>query len=124
MLFDLGTHLIDQALALFGPVVAVYAEIETRSRRLEVDDDAFVALTHASGVRSHLWASHVAADPARGCACSARARPTSSTGSTCRRPSSTPACDPASPGFGEEPRDAWGALSRGRAVATGADRAG
>ena len=26
------------------------------------DDDAFLALTHASGVRSHLWASHVAAD--------------------------------------------------------------
>lgn len=29
---------------------------------LEVDDDAFVALTHSGGVRSHLWVSALAAD--------------------------------------------------------------
>ena len=28
--------------------------------RVEVDDDSFVALTHAGGVRSHLWASSAA----------------------------------------------------------------
>jgi predicted dehydrogenase len=27
-----------------------------------VDDDAFVALTHANGVRSHLWMSSISAD--------------------------------------------------------------
>src|ERR1035437_4809572 len=43
LLYDLGAHLIDQALVLFGSVTSVYAEL--------------VALTHAGGVRSHLWAS-------------------------------------------------------------------
>jgi predicted dehydrogenase len=61
LLFDLGTHLIDQALCLFGPVTDVYAEIDERRPGVEVDDDVFLALTHASGVRSHLWASVMAA---------------------------------------------------------------
>ena len=61
LLFDLGSHLIDQALCLFGPVADVYAEIDTRRPGAVVDDDVFVALTHASGVRSHLWTSVVVA---------------------------------------------------------------
>jgi predicted dehydrogenase len=60
LLFDLGSHLIDQALTQFGAVTAVYAEPDRRRAGVEVDDDVFVALTHASGVRSHLWASSVA----------------------------------------------------------------
>ena len=62
VLFDLGSHLIDQALVLFGPVRQVYAEIEKRRPGVRVDDDAFLALTHASGARSHLWVSLAAAD--------------------------------------------------------------
>jgi scyllo-inositol 2-dehydrogenase (NADP+) len=62
VLLDLGTHLIDQALVLFGPVGHVYAELENR-RGGGADDDAFVALDHVSGVRSHLWASLLAAAP-------------------------------------------------------------
>lgn len=61
LLFDLGAHTIDQALQLFGPVRTVYAELDRRRPGVEVDDDAFVALHHASGVRSHLWMSKVAA---------------------------------------------------------------
>jgi predicted dehydrogenase len=61
LLFDLGSHLIDQALTLFGPVTNVYAEVDTRRTGVAADDDVFVALTHASGVRSHLSASVVAA---------------------------------------------------------------
>src|SRR5579872_6564946 len=55
LLFDLGSHLIDQAIQLFGPVRAVYGELDRRRSGVETDDDAFVALTHASGVRSQLW---------------------------------------------------------------------
>jgi len=55
LLFDLGSHLIDQALVLFGPAVSVYAEVDRRRTGSAVDDDTFVALTHAGGVRSHLW---------------------------------------------------------------------
>jgi scyllo-inositol 2-dehydrogenase (NADP+) len=54
-LFDLGSHLVDQARVLFGPVASVYAEVDARRAGVEADDDAFVALTHAGGVRSHLW---------------------------------------------------------------------
>ena len=61
LLYDLGSHLIDQALHLFGPSGSVYAEVIRRREGMEVDDDTFVALTHDSGVRSHLWMSAVAA---------------------------------------------------------------
>jgi predicted dehydrogenase len=63
LLLDLGSHLIDQALVLFGPAVDVYAEIDSRRSPGGADDDTFVALTHASGVRSHLWMSALAAQP-------------------------------------------------------------
>jgi scyllo-inositol 2-dehydrogenase (NADP+) len=62
LLFDLGAHLIDQALVVFGPVTQVYAEIDERRESVQTPDDVFVALTHASGVRSHLWCSAVASD--------------------------------------------------------------
>ncbi len=62
LLFDLGAHLIDQALVLFGPVTHVYAEVDRRRPTVQIDDDVFVALTHASGVRSHLWCSAVASN--------------------------------------------------------------
>jgi predicted dehydrogenase len=61
LLFDLEPHLIDQALVLFGPVTSVYAEGDRRRPGAAVDDDVFLALTHASGVRSHLSTSSVAA---------------------------------------------------------------
>ena len=64
ILFDLGSHLIDQALALFGPVANVAAEVIPRYDATGVDDDTFVALEHTGGVRSHLWMSSVAPLPA------------------------------------------------------------
>jgi predicted dehydrogenase len=54
-LLDFGSHLVDQALLLLGPVTGVYAE--WRLRESGRDDDVFVALTHAGGARSHLWGS-------------------------------------------------------------------
>jgi scyllo-inositol 2-dehydrogenase (NADP+) len=61
LLYDLGSHLVDQALTLFGPATAVYAETDVRRDGAQADDDAFIALTHADGVRSHLWMNAVAA---------------------------------------------------------------
>ncbi|WP_242448414.1 Gfo/Idh/MocA family oxidoreductase [Cellulomonas sp. WB94] len=57
LLLDLGSHLVDSAVQLFGPVVSVYAEL--RSLTTPVDDDVFLALHHAAGpngvqVHSHL----------------------------------------------------------------------
>lgn len=62
VLLDLGSHLVDQALVLFGPATHVYAELGNR-RGDPGEDDAFVALRHASGTISHLWASAVAPSP-------------------------------------------------------------
>jgi scyllo-inositol 2-dehydrogenase (NADP+) len=61
-LLDLGAHLVDQSVVLFGPVTHVYAEIDAR-RGAPGDDDAFVALRHANGVISHLRASAITAAP-------------------------------------------------------------
>lgn len=61
LLFDLGAHLVDQAVQLFGPVESVYAEIDHRRPGTAVDDDDFVALAHTGGTRSHLWMSVLAA---------------------------------------------------------------
>ncbi|MEV6111063.1 Gfo/Idh/MocA family oxidoreductase [Streptomyces sp. NPDC052109] len=61
LLYDLGSHVVDQALVLFGPVTEVYAESVVRRPGAETDDDTFIALTHANGVRSHLHVSATAA---------------------------------------------------------------
>ncbi|TLQ45687.1 Gfo/Idh/MocA family protein [Streptomyces marianii] len=57
LLYDLGSHVVDQALTLFGPAVRVYAESDVRRPGAETDDDTFIAVTHAGGVRSHLYVS-------------------------------------------------------------------
>ena len=61
LLLDLGSHLVDQALVLFGLPARVYAEIS--ARRGISDDDVFVAIEHVNGVRSHLWVSALAGAP-------------------------------------------------------------
>ncbi len=60
LLYDLGSHLIDQALQLFGPAERVYAEVEARRPEAKTDDVVFVNLTHRNGVRSRLHATSVA----------------------------------------------------------------
>jgi predicted dehydrogenase len=60
VLLDLGPHVVDQAINLFGPPESVYGEVRTRREGALVDDDAFIALTHAGGEISHLWMSAIA----------------------------------------------------------------
>jgi scyllo-inositol 2-dehydrogenase (NADP+) len=57
LLFDLGAHLIDQALVLFGAPASVYAEVDMRRAGAAVDDDTFVALRFPGGQVAHLWMS-------------------------------------------------------------------
>jgi scyllo-inositol 2-dehydrogenase (NADP+) len=66
LLLDLGSHLVDQAVQLLGPVTTVYAELDVRRPGAVVEDDVFLALAHVGGARSHLWAGvHAADDPPR-----------------------------------------------------------
>jgi predicted dehydrogenase len=58
-LLDLGSHAIDQALHLFGPVRSVYAELRTAPAEVGFDEGFFVVLRHDGGVTSHVtgnWA--------------------------------------------------------------------
>ncbi|MEY2849433.1 MAG: hypothetical protein RI885_2100 [Actinomycetota bacterium] len=59
--FDLGSHLIDQALHLFGPASVDSAELSVLRPGGVSDDEAFISLRHRSGVRSHLTLSRMAA---------------------------------------------------------------
>ena len=108
LLYDLGSHLIDQALVLFGPVASVYAEVRALRPGALVDDDVFVALTHASGTVSHLWASAVAAD------LGPRLRVLGSRagylkyGLDIQEEALRAGGSPAEAGWGEEPPSAWG----------------
>lgn len=107
-LFDLGSHLVDQALVLFGPVREVYAEVERRRPGVQADDDAFVVLTHASGVRSHLWMSAVAADYGpRFRVLGSRAAYVKH-GLDVQEAALRAGARPTDPGFGEEPAEQWG----------------
>jgi predicted dehydrogenase len=109
-LYDLGSHLIDQALLLFGPVTHVYAELDRRRQGAEVDDDAFVALVHASGTHAQLWMNAIAAQPGP------RFRVLGSTaaytkhGMDVQEEMLRAGARPGQPGFGVEPEARWGAL--------------
>jgi predicted dehydrogenase len=61
LLFDLGAHLIDQFLVLFGTPSTVYAELGRRRQGSAVPDDVFLAL-QTETVTGHLWMSALAAD--------------------------------------------------------------
>jgi predicted dehydrogenase len=61
LVLDLQSHLVDSATHLFGPVTSVLADIAARTTT--ADDDAFLLLTHRSGVRSHLSALSLAGAP-------------------------------------------------------------
>lgn len=53
-LADLGSHLVDQAFVLFGPISRLYAEVRIQRPHAVANDDCFVAFEHESGVMTHL----------------------------------------------------------------------
>ena len=58
LLRDLGTHLVDQAMYLMGPVVSVNAQMNMLELEAGETDASFVVtLTHDSGATSHISAS-------------------------------------------------------------------
>ena len=110
---DLGAHLVDQALLLFGPAIRVYGQLDRRRPGSAVDDSAFVAIEHAGGERSRLWTSLIAAwgEPrfhVRGLAAEYVKE-----GRDPQEAASMAGRRPADPGFGEDPPDRWGWLYAG-----------
>ncbi|WP_169165221.1 Gfo/Idh/MocA family protein [Cellulomonas taurus] len=61
LLLDLGAHLVDSAIQLFGPVATVSAEL--RNLTTPAVDDVFLALRHTGGTISHLQAGSLVGAP-------------------------------------------------------------
>lgn len=116
ILYDLGTHLIDQAVQLFGPVDDVYAEIDTRRAAVGAEDDVFLALRHMSGVHSHLWMNAVAAAPAPRFHVLGSQAGFTSWGLDGQEPALKAGAQPDDAEFGTTPTERWGTLSTGAAA--------
>jgi predicted dehydrogenase len=110
ILFDLGTHLVDQSVALFGRPLTVHAEIATVRPGARADDDVFLSLTHENGVRSHLWMSALAADQGPRFRVLGHDAAYVKYGMDPQEERLKAGETPAGPGWGEEPEEAWGTL--------------
>ena len=110
VLFDLGPHVIDQALELLGPARSVYAEVQTLRPGAQVDDDFFVALEHESGARSHLWGSMMAAQQGPRLRALGSEAAYVKWGLDVQEDALRAGASASDPGFGEDPREAWGML--------------
>ncbi|HKB20089.1 MAG TPA: Gfo/Idh/MocA family oxidoreductase [Gaiellaceae bacterium] len=115
LLLDLGSHLVDQALQLFGPARGLYAEVDARREGAVADDDVFLALEHESGVRSHLWASVLAAEPGPRFRVLGDRAAFVKEGLDVQEERLRAGRSPTDPGWGEEPRERWGRLVVGEA---------
>jgi len=113
VLYDLGSHLIDQALVLFGPVTSVYAELRNVRPSARVDDDAFIALAHSNGTVSHLWASLVAASAGPRMRVLGRAASFVKFGLDVQESLLRQGIDTGSADWGSEPEKRWGYISVG-----------
>ena len=111
LLFDLGSHLIDQALQLFGKPTQVYAEVEKRRPGALVDDDTFVALRFANGVFAHLWMSAVTCITGPRMRISGLRGTYEKWGLDPQEEALRTGMRPGDPEWGLEPREKWGILS-------------
>jgi predicted dehydrogenase len=114
LLRDLGSHLVDQALWLFGPAASVYATLDWVDLDAgRTDSGFFLTVAHRSGVKSHVSATKSNRLVAR------ELRLLGSAGSYVSQQSDVqalaamagkrPADDPAAWGYEEESR--WGTLT-------------
>jgi predicted dehydrogenase len=113
LLMDLGSHLIDQAILLFGPPVEVAGEVARRRPGARVDDDVHVALLHRSGVRSHLGATMLAALPGPRMRLTGLEGEWEVRGLDPQEAALRAGARPGDPGFGVVPEPAWGVISDG-----------
>ena len=108
ILYDLGPHLIDQALVLFGRPLRVYAELADRAQ--DLDDDAFVTLEYPDNLSVHLWASSKAAQLGPRFRALGSAGAYVKFGLDVQEGALRAGRVPTEPGWGTEPEEAWGQL--------------
>ena len=110
LLYDLGSHLIDQAVNLFGPVSSVYAEVDALREGVQADDDVFLSLLHARGTRSQLWMSALAAQAGPRFRVLGDAGAFTGYGMDGQEERLLAGESPAAPDWGVVPESAWGLL--------------
>jgi predicted dehydrogenase len=110
ILRDFGSHLVDQALVLFGPVARVHGELGGAG---ELEERLFAVLEHAGGMTSHLSGDWVQGAPAP------RFRVRGSQGAYVvwgmdgQEPALIEGRSPADEEWFHEPEERWGRLFRG-----------
>lgn len=116
VLRDLGSHLVDQALLLFGPATRVYGELQFASAEQTVDHGFFIALSHVNGVVSHLSGSCLQNNPGPRFRLSGSAGCYSVDGLDGQEAAALAGLTPKSAGesWGNEPPERWGWLEQGK----------
>ncbi len=114
-LLDLGPHLVDQALTLFGPVDTVHAELRTVRPGAQAEDDIELHLHHLGGVYSALAAGMASAAPGPRLQANGSRGGFVIDGFDVQEEQLKAGGSPASLGeqWGREPESAWGTLHTG-----------
>lgn len=110
ILHDLGAHLIDQAIQLFGPVAESYGETANHGHPDGADTEAFVSLRHESGVRSRLWMNGMAAQVGPRFHVLGSQAGYTKWGLDSQEPDLAAGLPPSDPAYGVDPQDSWGVL--------------
>jgi scyllo-inositol 2-dehydrogenase (NADP+) len=111
LLYDLGPHLIDQALVLFGRPESVLSDLEIQRRGFAVND--YFDLTFRYGrMRARLACSTLVVDPRPRFSVHGSEGSFVKFGLDPQEAALKAGADPLGPGFGAEPREEWGLLTR------------
>jgi predicted dehydrogenase len=116
IVYDLGSHLVDQAIELLGPVEGVHAELASYAGT-SAPDDALVSLRHIGGGRSRLWMSSVAAQPGPRFRVLGSEGAFVSWGLDVQEQQLAAGMDPRDPAYGLPPEDQWPTVGAGSAAA-------
>lgn len=111
VLYDLGPHLIDQALMLFGKPTAVYAEIR-RQRSGAQADDAFQIHLHYPNVKVLLKAGSLVCEPSPRFVLYGAHGSYVKYGLDPQEEALKQGGSPTEPNWGADPESAWGTVAR------------
>jgi len=109
--YDIGSHLIDQALVLFGPAATISARLRSVRKGAGNDDHAEIHLAHDSGVVSRLLMSRLSHGQGPRFRVLGTAGSFISYGLDPQEPALADGAAPADPGFGSTPADGYGTLT-------------
>jgi scyllo-inositol 2-dehydrogenase (NADP+) len=110
ILYDLGAHLLDQALTLFGPPEALSAEIRTERDGAQADD-RFELVLHYSRLRVSLGAGMLLREARPRFALYGTAGSYVKHGLDPQEAALKAGSVPTAPDWGQEPENAWGLLN-------------